>query len=106
MRERREYERFDLRLPAQVEIFGSNGKEIFHELTSDLSAGGVYFNIRNPISEGTQVRLKLSVLSERLRELTGAEGFVEVEGVVIRCRSTGIAICFNGDYQIARLPKS
>jgi len=101
MRERRKYERFELRLPARIEAFTSNGSQVLNLTTSVISAAGGFFHTKKSICEGTNVRVRLTIVSERLTELTDTKGLIEVEGKVIRTSSTGIAICFNGERQIA-----
>ena len=106
MRERRKYERFELRLPARIEAFTSNGSQVLNLTTSVISATGGFFRTKESISEGTNVRVRLTIVSERLTELTDTKGLIEVEGKVIRTSSTGIAISFNGECQIASLTTS
>ena len=106
MRERRKYERFDLRLPARIEAFTSNGSQVLNLTTSVISAAGGFFRTRKSICEGTNVRVRLTIVSERLTELTDTKGLIEVEGKVIRTNSTGLAICFDGECQIASLTTS
>ena len=103
MRERRKYERFELRLPARIEAFTTNGPQVLNLTTSIISAAGGFFRTEKSICEGTNVRLRLTIISERLTELTDTKGLIEVEGKVIRTSSTGIAICFNGEYQVSSL---
>ena len=103
MRERRKYERFALRLPARIEAFTSNGSQVLNLTTSVISAAGGHFRTKKSICEGTNVRVRLTIESERLTELTGTKGLIEVEGKVVRTSSTGIAICFDGECQIASL---
>ena len=103
MRERRRYERFELRLPARIEAFTSNGSQVLNATTSVISAAGGFFRTKKSICEDTNVRVRLTIVSDRLTELTDTKGLIEVEGKVIRTSSTGIAICFNGEWQIASL---
>ena len=106
MRERRKYERFDLRLPARVEALTSNGPQVLNLTTSVISAAGGFFPTRKSICEGTNVRVRLTIMSERLTELTDTKGLIEVEGKVMRTSPTGIAICFDGECQISSLSAS
>ena len=103
MRERRKHERFDLRLPTRIEAFTSNGSQVLNLSTSVISAAGGFFRTKKSICEGTNVRVRLTIVSEWLTELTDTKGVIEVEGKVIRTSSTGIAICFDGECQIASL---
>ena len=106
MRERRKYERFDLKLPATIEVQTSKGKETFDFVISNISSEGCFIHIYEPFPEGTEVRLKVIVTSESLTELTGAQGLIKVGGRVVRSNSTGMAICFDEDCHIVTLVES
>ena len=104
MQERRQFQRYDLSLPAKIEmVIPGPGKKTFDLRTSDVSAGGAFFRTSAPIPEGTQVRLRLMIRSERLQDLTGAEGRVAVAGTVVRSGPAGMAICFDEHYQFGRV---
>ncbi|OEU80823.1 MAG: hypothetical protein BA865_11470 [Desulfobacterales bacterium S5133MH4] len=98
MQERREYERFDLRLPGKIEVVVSGKQEIVDVLTSDISAGGAYFCATECIPDGTQVRIRLTIDSERLRELTGKQGLIDGEGIVVRSSAKWMAVSFDGKH--------
>ena len=100
MRERREYERFDLKLPVRIQVLVPDGKKTFNALSTDISAGGVYIFPKRSFTMGTQVKLELTVLNARVKKLTGAQGLIMAEGTVVRCTSTGIAISFGEDCQV------
>ena len=101
-RERRNYERFDLGLPATVEFLELAKRNTLSLTTSNISAGGVFFSTANSIAEGTKVNLNLTVTSKSLEEQTGAQGLIRVEGRVVRSNSVGTAILFAQNYQIMR----
>ena len=103
MEERREFERFQLALPARLEIATSVKKEIFDTQTRDISAVGVFLLTTERLSEGTRCRLELTVPSNRIKELTGAQSLIKVEGTVVRSTPDGVAICFDGECQILTL---
>lgn len=104
MEERRKYERFDLRLPGRIEVLTSGKQQVLDLLTSDVSAGGVFFCTTKSISQGTQVTLGLTLTSQRLKELTAAQALIKVEGTVVRCNAKGMAVSFDEDYEIVNLP--
>ena len=106
MKERREYERFQLALPARLENAASGTKEVFEAQTRDISAAGAFLFTTERISEGTRCRLELKVPSNRIKELTGAQGLIKVEGTVVRSTPDGVAICFDGDCQMLGLKGS
>ena len=99
VRERRKFERFSLGLPTRIEVVSPQQKnETFELLTSDVSAGGAFFPTNKPFPTGTQVQLRLILLNEIIRELTGAQGCVRLVGKVIRSNLTGMAIYFDENY--------
>lgn len=102
MRERRNYERLNLGLPATVEFLAPAKRNTLRLTTGNISAGGVFFPTVNSIAEGTKVRLTLTVTSKHLKEQTGAQGLIRVRGRVVRSNSAGTAISFAQDYQITR----
>jgi len=106
MEERREYERFQLALPARLEIATSVKKEIFDSQTRDISAAGAFLFTTERLSEGTRCRLELTVPSNRIKELTGAQSLIKVEGTVVRSTPDGVAICFDGECQLLSLKGS
>ena len=101
-KERRNFERFNLGLPATVEFFEPARTRTLLLTTGDISAGGVFFQTSNSIAEGTEVKLDLTVTSEFLKEQTGAQGLIKIRGRVVRSNSIGTAISFAQDYQITR----
>jgi len=106
MKERREYERFQLALPSRLELVTSVKKEIFDAQTRDISASGAFLLTAENLSEGTRCRLELTVPSNKIKELTGAQSLIKVEGKIVRSTSEGVAICFDGECQIMSLKGS
>ncbi len=103
MIERRQFERFPLSVPARVRTINPEDKQVFDLWTRDISAGGAFLDTKEPLSEGTRFRLKLTLPSKRIKELTGAQSCIKVEGTVVRSTPTGVAIRFGEDYQILSL---
>jgi len=103
MKEQRQFERFPLSLPARIETIVSNKKQIFKYKTRDVSSAGAFIDTPEKFSEGTQFKINLTVPSEKIKELTGALGLIECEGIVIRSADDGMAVCFNGNCKILRL---
>ena len=106
MRERRKYERFPLVLPAKMEKITGGKRKIFNLQTKDISAAGAFFSTTEQFPEGTRCQLKMTIPSKRIKELTGSQSYIEVEGVVVRSTDDGVAICFDGDCQILSLKAS
>jgi len=103
MEERRTYERFSLMLPARMEMVISGKRQVFDFKTKNVCAGGAFLNISEQIPEGTRFRLELTIASEKIKKLTGAQSCIEAEGVVVRSTPDGVAICFDGECQILSL---
>ncbi len=107
MEERRMYERFQLSLPARLEMNSTGKKEIFELQTRDISAAGaLLLGTTERYPAGTRCHLELIVASERIKELTGAQGLIKIEGTVVRSTPDGVAVCFDGDCQILGLKGS
>ena len=106
MKERRKCERLQLELPARLETNSTDKKEIFELQTRDMSSAGAFLLTTERLSEGTRCRLELMVTSNRIKEITGAQGLIKAEGTVVRSSPDGVAICFDGDCQILRLKDS
>ncbi len=78
-------------------------KQAFDLKTWDISAGGAFFDTPEPFSENTRFRIELTVPSERIKELTGAQSCIKVKATVVRSTPTGMAARFDKDYQILSL---
>ena len=107
MKERRTYERFQLSLPARLEMNSSETREIFELQTRDISAAGALLvGTTEQFPTGTRCQLELIVTSERIKKLTGVKGLIKIEGTIVRSTPDGVAICFDGDCQILGLKGS
>ena len=103
MEERRRYERFSLRLSANIQAVSSDKRELIDLLTRDVSAGGAFLHTRRPLAEGTEVKLRLIVTSKRLKQLTGSQSLLRVTGTVTRTGPNGMAVCFDQKHHIMPL---
>jgi hypothetical protein len=107
MKERRKYGRFQLELPARLELNSSERPEIFELQTRDISAAGALLvGTTGQFPAGTRCRLELIVTRERSKGLTGVHGVIKLEGTIVRSTTEGVAICFDGDCQILGLKGS
>ena len=103
MTENRTLERYDLELPAKVEIIPENDEtdvQILNLFTKDICAGGAFFKAECQLPEGTKVNIDLVMPLENLKELTGKHAYIEVSGFVVRNGRDGFAIRFEPDYRI------
>ena len=111
MKEKRRLERFDLEIPATIELLALDKEEkILNLLTSNMCSGGAYFHTTQPLPEGTQIKIDLVLPLDKLKGLREdcKEAYIKVTGRVLRSESKGMAICFDEDYQLvgsAKLPR-
>jgi hypothetical protein len=103
MKERRASERFQLELKGRMETLHRDKPVIMEVLTRDISARGAFLNAPESLPEGTRFRLRLTIPNERIKELTGLESLIRVEGQILRVTPTGMAVCFDDQYQILGL---
>ena len=104
MDEKRKYERFDLGLSGKIIALDSEHAEVLDIVTNNVSAGGAFFHAAKPIAVGAQVKFIVTVASEKLKELTGAQGLMRVAGTVVRSNEEGTAICFGSEYELVPIP--
>lgn len=103
MDKKRKFERFDINVPARIEIIFQDGEREKHDLeTSDLSAEGTYLKSERPLQEGSQVRIEIFLNLEELRCPADPDGslIIAATGRVLRSGDEGMAIHFNEDYVI------
>ena len=84
----------------------SDRKQVFELETWDISAAGAFVITKEPFSEGTRFKLDLTVPSNRIKNLTGAQSLIECEGSVVRSTIIGVAIHFDGECQVLSLKGS
>lgn len=102
----RRMERFTLELTAAISVSGDEGDEGNIQLqTSDISAGGAFFNTEAPLPIGTEVKIDMILPLDELKKLKGKRAKIEVSGAVVRIEGRGMAVTFNQNYRIKRLPQ-
>lgn len=93
MKERRKLERFDLQLPAEIEV--ERGKKHIRNLfTKNICAGGAFFETLDPLPLDTRVKIDL-VAPTRVQ--------IIVVGSVCRSEPGGMAIRFDKEYKLLPL---
>jgi hypothetical protein len=102
LKERRRLERFDLALPASVEVVKSGtGTSSLSLETQNVCSGGAYFTTPQSLPEGTEIRIRLVLPLEKLHQLKEtSHARIQVTGKVLRTESSGMSVVFNSDYQI------
>ena len=112
MKEQRQLERFDIRVPAKIEKKAIEQavqeKEAFHFETRDISSGGAYFYTEQPLPKGTEVKVDLFLPLDKLRELKEeyCQVHINVTGQVLRSEPAGMAVRFNTDWEISPFANS
>ncbi len=106
MEEKRRLERFDLRAPAKIVPIdiGLRRKELSLE-TRDICAGGAFFHTSQTLPEGTVVDVEVILPLDKLEIIKASSKKIrlKVSGKVVRSEASGIAVCFDEDYQICQL---
>ncbi|MDY6850631.1 MAG: PilZ domain-containing protein [Thermodesulfobacteriota bacterium] len=99
---KRKMERFDLELPARVIKAEENqDSESIDLLTSDICAGGAFFQTDQPMPVGTEVKIDLVLPLDELKKIEGKKALIKVNGAVIRVTKDGMAICFEEGFEIS-----
>lgn len=95
-------ERFSLKLPAKLSWTGKDNKpESLEQITSNICAGGVFFETQKPLSVGTDVKLNIIFPLEKFKNLKLKRSYIHVSGHVIRTNHQGMAVCFDKKFHIA-----
>jgi len=105
-RERRRLGRFRLEVPAKIEVLHSDLEGERRDLkTRNISSGGAFFHTKEPLPEGTLVKIDLILPLEKLKKLKNdhRQAYIEVTGKVLRAELKGMAISFDQDYVIRPL---
>ena len=101
MENKRNFERFDLSVPARVGVVRTDeGKNKISLSTSNICAGGAFLVTKEFIPKGTRIHMDFVLSIEKLKELLDSECRIQVEGEVVRTEDSGIAVRFDEDYQI------
>jgi hypothetical protein len=102
MIDNRKFERFEIQVPATIEIPAGNGQGTRFELeTQNLSAGGALIKFVEPLPEGSQVKIDIVLSFEELKTDTDPNGslILSTTGHIIRSSNAGIAIRFDENYE-------
>jgi hypothetical protein len=100
--ERRRMERFSLELPTSLLVTSQSEKsEPIELLTSNICAGGAFYNTEKPLSSGIELRINFIVPLDRLKDIEVKRVSVEVLGWVIRATNQGMAVCFDKKCKIS-----
>ena len=101
-REKRRLERYDLEVPAEIEVIGAGlEKGTQNLLTINICSGGAFFQTTQPLAVGTKIKINLVLPLDKLKEaIRDHQGVcVHVTGRVLRSAPDGMAVAFNQDYR-------
>ncbi len=102
---KREFEKYDINVPARIEVISSEGVESYFLQTTSVSAKEVFFSTADPLPNDEIVRLELILDFTKPGNLsnTGRTILISVTGRVAICEEGGMTIFLNEDYEITKL---
>ena len=104
MEEKRNFKRFDRKVPTKLQILGlppEESEKTHYFMTRDICAGGVFLATKQPFTEGTEVMIEVVLpMEESLSFNAENHCFIKVKGLVSRVDPTGIAVAFQKNFQI------
>jgi hypothetical protein len=99
--DRRKMERFDLKLPARIFWTGKDKeKESIELMTCNVCAGGAFFKTQNPLSIGTNVKIKIMLPLDKFKDVRFKRSYIHVSGSVIRTDHQSMTIRFDRKFKI------
>ncbi len=106
--ERRKLPRFALRALAVLRTLQQSERRTLQLYTRDISSGGAFFSTDTPLLPGTAVIVTLFLFITALRERYGHPPTVRitVQGRVVRSSREGMAVVFDGDYEVSGVSDS
>jgi hypothetical protein len=106
MDERRTMRRFSLRLPCLICVLDNCVEEAVYQMETDnISTGGAYLRTAVPMPPETRLNLELLVRRGGEAQQSCPESCVCLSGQVMRSDPTGMAVRFDGSYQIVGIAK-
>jgi hypothetical protein len=102
----RTVERFDLELPAFMQIANQKENESIELVTSDVCSGGAFFHTRKSMPVGTEVKVDLVLSVSQLQKIETERVTVQTAGAVVRTDAEGIAVRFSKKYKITPFGRS
>jgi hypothetical protein len=106
MKERRQFERFNLPLPARLETITLGKKKVLDLETRDISASGTYIPTLTSFPEGTRFIMDFTIPSDSIKEFKYVKSLKGSTGTMVRSTSKGMAIHFDRECYIISLSGS
>ena len=106
IKENRKIERYSLHVPIVINALDSKQERLDDITTRDISSGGVFIESGTlNLDPGSKVHVEMVLTVEKLKELFKVSNKVilEVDGLITRATSHGIAVKFTNDYSISPL---
>ncbi|MCG6533207.1 MAG: hypothetical protein L7F78_00655 [Syntrophales bacterium LBB04] len=98
-----EFEKYDIDVPARIEVISANEARNFFLRTASISAREVFFHTDEPLPENSPVNMDL-ILNFTRPGKSGRTILINVTGTVAKSDpSGGMTIILNEDYQITKL---
>ena len=100
--EKRKLERFDLNIPAKIQVVSGGEKEEMKLTTSNICSGGAFFRTTQPLPVGTEITIDLVLSLGKFQKLKDIKKQVSINltGKVLHAETTGMGVCFDEEYQI------
>ena len=106
IKENRKIERYSLHVPISINTLDNKQEKLADITTKDISSGGVFIESDSlDLNSGSKVHVEMVLTVEKLKELFEVSNKVilEVDGLITRATSHGIAVKFTNDYSITPL---
>jgi hypothetical protein len=103
MKEKRQYERFNIPLHVRLETMGSGSKEVLEYKTGDISTSGAFIPSLKSLPEGTRFILDFTIPSDGIKEFKYVKSLKGSKGTLVRSNSKGIAVHFDRDCYIVSI---
>ena len=109
MLEKRCLERFELPLPAAIEVIRGTpnpSKGVICLTARNISASGAYFDTERPLEVGARVHIDLILALGKILEREERAAYVSLTGRVVRAEHQGMAVSFDPNYRIRRVDRA
>jgi len=94
-------ERFNLELPAHMSTADQEEIKSVNAVTSDISAGGAFFNTDSSLPVGTRMAIDLVLPLDELKRIEGKRANISIKGHVVRIDRKGMAVRFDRRFRIS-----
>ncbi len=97
-------ERFVLKLPARIALTDDLvSQEETEFTTTNICAGGAYLLTDRPLLVGTTIHMVMRLPLDNIFAEQGRQSQIKLKGRVLRNDTKGMAVLFDGRYQISPL---